>query len=290
MEQGSLRVDANVSVRRAGAEELGTKAELKNMNSFRFLERGIEAEVERQVGLLTEGRSVDQETLHFDPRTGSLTPLRSKEYAHDYRYFPEPDLVPLAPSESMLRDAAGSLPELPAARRDRYREMLGLPDATAAQLAGDAELAEYFESVHAAGEAEPRVVANWVTGDLAAALRESDRDGRPEARSLAELIAMVEGKQISHGAARQVLGILVAEGGDPGQIAEREGLAAVSEAGELEAIVERAIESEPDAAEKVRGGEMRAIGPLVGAVMRETRGAADGGEVTRLIREKLGTG
>jgi aspartyl-tRNA(Asn)/glutamyl-tRNA(Gln) amidotransferase subunit B len=288
MEEGSLRVDANVSVRPTGSEELGTKTELKNMNSFRFLERGIEAEIERQVELLESGGAVEQDTLHFDPRTGSLTPLRSKEYAHDYRYFPEPDLVPLAPTEAMLREAAESLPELPAARRERYREELGLADATATQLAGDAELAGYFEEVMAAGDAEARVVANWITGELAAALRDSGEDGRPDADALGRLIAMVEGKRISHGAARQVLAILVTEGGDPEQIAEREGLAGVAEAGELEAIVERAIESEPDAAAKVREGNMKAIGPLVGAVMRETRGAADGGEVTRLIREKLG--
>ena len=140
MEQGSLRVDANVSVRPTGAEELGTKAELKNMNSFRFLERGIDAELERQVALLEAGEQLAQETLHFDPRTGALTPLRSKEYAHDYRYLPEPDLVPVAPTEEMLREARESLPELPAAREARYRDELGLPDAAAAQLAADTEL------------------------------------------------------------------------------------------------------------------------------------------------------
>ena len=145
MEEGSLRCDANVSVRRAGAEELGTKTELKNMNSFRFLERGIAAELERQARVLEAGGQVEQETFHFDPRTGSLTPLRSKEYAHDYRYLPEPDLVPLAPTEEMLRAASEALPELPAARRERYETELGLPEVTARQLAFDAELGDYFE-------------------------------------------------------------------------------------------------------------------------------------------------
>ena len=146
MEEGSLRCDANVSLRPAGSEELGVKTELKNMNSFRFLERGIEAELERQGALLESGEAVTQDTLHFDPRTGSLTPLRSKEYAHDYRYFPEPDLVPLAPTEEMLRAAAEALPELPAHRRDRYRDELGLSDDLATQLAFEAELGSYFEA------------------------------------------------------------------------------------------------------------------------------------------------
>jgi aspartyl-tRNA(Asn)/glutamyl-tRNA(Gln) amidotransferase subunit B len=284
MEEGSLRVDANVSVRPAGTEELGTKAELKNMNSFRFLERGIEAELARQRGLIETGGAVEQETLHFDPRSGELTPLRSKEYAH------EPDLVPLAPTEEMIREARESLPELPAAREERYRTELGLPDATAVQLASDADAAGYFEAVLAAGDVPAKVAGNWVTGDLAAAMRHAGAQERPDAGALAKLVGMVESKELSRGAGRQVLDILVADGGDPEEIAEREGLAGGADQGELESAVERAIEAEPEAAEKVRGGEMKAIGPLVGAVMRETRGAADGGEVTRLIRQKLGTG
>ena len=306
MEEGSLRCDANVSVRRAGAEELGTKSELKNMNSFRFLERGIEAELERQVALLDAGEQVEQETFHFDPRTAALTPLRSKEYAHDYRYFPEPDLVPLAPTEEMLRAASEALPELPAERRERYHAELGLPEVTARQLAFDAELGDYFEraldasrkSAAAEGSApqRPTTIANWVTGELVGRLRDAG-DGEVDPASskvspeaLAALAGMVESKQVTTGAARQVLATLVAEGGDPAQIVEREGLAQMSDSGELEAIVERAIEAEPGAAEKVRAGNPKAIGPIVGAVMRETKGRADGGEVTRLIREKLGAG
>jgi aspartyl-tRNA(Asn)/glutamyl-tRNA(Gln) amidotransferase subunit B len=298
MEEGSLRVDANVSIRPAGTEELGTKTELKNMNSFRFLERGIEAELERQAALLDAGEAVDQDTLHFDPRSGSLTALRSKEYAHDYRYFPEPDLVPLAPTEEMLAEARAALPELPAERRDRYATKLELPDKIATQLAFDPELGTYFESVLAAGpDVEPRAAANWVTGELVARLREAG-DGEaddpanskvgPEA--LAELVAMVERKEVTTGAARQVLAALVADGGDPATIVEREGLGQMEDSGELEAIVQRAIESDPAAADRVRAGNPKAIGPLVGFVMRETKGRADGGEVTRLINEKLGTG
>jgi aspartyl-tRNA(Asn)/glutamyl-tRNA(Gln) amidotransferase subunit B len=295
MEEGSLRIDANVSLRPSGDAALGTKTELKNMNSFRFLERGIGAELERQAAVLEGGDAVVQETFHFDPRTGSLTPLRSKEYAHDYRYFPEPDLVPLAPTEEMLAEARSALPELPAKRRERYEAELGLPAVTAQQLAFDAELGEYFERALDAGDgAEPRTIANWVTGELVAKLREaSDGEADPASSkvtpaSLATLAGMVESKQVTTGAARQVLTTLVAEGGDPGEIVERKGLAQMSDSGELEAIVAAAISAEPAAAEKVRAGNPKAIGPIVGAVMRETKGTADGGEVTRLIREQLG--
>ena len=294
MEEGSLRVDANVSVRPAGSEKLGVKTELKNMNSFRFLERGIEAELARQRELIEAGGTVEQETLHFDPTDGTLTPLRSKEEAHDYRYFPEPDLVPLAPTEEMLREAREALPELPTARIERYREQLGLAEDVAALLAADPETAEYFEQASAAAEGiEARVVANWVTGELAAALRQDGGEGsaagsRVTPAALAGLVAMVQEKKISHGSGKTVLAALVVEGGDPAAIVEREGLAQISDSGELESVVAAAIEANPEAAEQIRGGNQKAIGAIVGAVMKETKGRADGGEVNRLIREQLG--
>jgi aspartyl-tRNA(Asn)/glutamyl-tRNA(Gln) amidotransferase subunit B len=295
MEEGSLRCDANVSLRPAGSEELGTKTELKNMNSFRFLERGIAAELERQRGLLAAGEEVTQDTLHFEPRTGALTSLRSKEYAHDYRYFPEPDLVPLAPTEEMIAAARDALPELPAARRERYASELELPDEVATQLAFDAELGSYFErAVDAADGASARAIANWITGELTARLREAGGEEAQPATShvapaaIGSLAGMVERKEISTGAGRQVLAKLVAEGGDPAEIVEREGLGAMEGTGEIEAAIEAAIEADPDAAARVREGNVKAIGPLVGHVMRKTKGRADGGEVTRLIREKLG--
>ncbi len=299
MEEGSLRCDANVSIRPAGSQELGTKTELKNMNSFRFLERGIEAELERQVALARAGEPIEQETLHFDPRTGTLTPLRSKEYAHDYRYFPEPDLVPLAPSKELLDEARASLPELPAQRLERYQSELGIPEAQAKLLAYDGELGDYFEAAVGAGtEASAKGLANWITGDLTARLREAAgeegevhaADSRVTPQAIAELVAMVEAKQVTAQAGREVLAKLVAEGGSPAEIVEREGLASISDSGELEGIVAAAIEADPDAAAKVREGNMKAIGPLVGYVMRETKGRADGGEVTRLIRKQLGLG
>ncbi|HET8861879.1 MAG TPA: Asp-tRNA(Asn)/Glu-tRNA(Gln) amidotransferase subunit GatB [Solirubrobacterales bacterium] len=293
MEEGSLRVDANVSVRPAGSETLGTKTELKNMNSFRFLERGIEAELARQRELIGAGGSVVQETLHFHPEDGSLTPLRSKEEAHDYRYFPEPDLVPLAPTEAMLREARESLPELPEARTRRYEEELKLSADSAAQLAGDPDEAAYFEAVCGqAGGVEAQVIANWVTGELAAALRQADGGGPGDSKvtpaALAALVELVGEKKISHSSGKQVLATLVAEGGDPAAVVEREGLAQISDSGELESIVAAAIDANPAAAEQIRAGNQKAIGAIVGAVMRETKGRADGGEVNRLIKQKLG--
>jgi len=197
-------------------------------------------------------------------------------------------------TEQMLREAREALPELPAARIERYTSELGLAADVAAGLAADPETAAYFESTNdAAGEIEPKVVANWVTGELAAALRQGDEevaaaDSRVEPETLASLVAMVQGKKISHGSGKAVLAVLVAEGGDPAAIVEREGLAQMSsDGGELESIVAAAVESNPEAAEQIRAGNGKAIGAIVGAVMKETKGRADGGEVNRLIREKL---
>jgi aspartyl-tRNA(Asn)/glutamyl-tRNA(Gln) amidotransferase subunit B len=293
MEEGSLRVDGNISLRPAGSEKLGVKTELKNMNSFRFLERGIEAELERQRELLDAGEPVVQETLHFHPEDGSLTPLRSKEYAHDYRYFPEPDLVPIAPTEAMIAEAREALPELPAARRERYVTEIGLSDDAAATLAFDLAYAEYFERALAAADgASAKTIANWVTGELVAALRQTGDEeplgSKATPESLAALAGLVEGKTISHGSGKQVLAKLVAEGGDPAAIVESEGLAQISDAGELEGIVKAAIEAEAEAAEQVRAGNQKAAGRIMGRVMKETQGRADGAEVMRMIREQLG--
>jgi aspartyl-tRNA(Asn)/glutamyl-tRNA(Gln) amidotransferase subunit B len=288
MEEGSLRVDANVSIRPTGSDQLGTKTELKNMNSFRFLERGIEAEIERQHGLLEGGEKVVQDTLHFHPEDGSLTPLRSKEYAHDYRYFPEPDLAPVVPTEEMLKEASDSLPELPAHRVARYQSEAGLTDAMATQLAADPDLAKFFEDTAEAAEKTDAVtVANWVTGDVEASRRRSDQDGKITPKSLAQLLDLLAEGQISHGSAKQIVDVLVADGGDPTEIVEREGLAQISDTSELEGIVDRAIEAEAEAAEQVRQGNEKAIGRIVGAVMKESKGRADGGAVTKLIRERL---
>jgi aspartyl-tRNA(Asn)/glutamyl-tRNA(Gln) amidotransferase subunit B len=298
MEEGSLRCDANVSIRPAGSSELGTKTELKNMNSFRYLERGIHAEIERQTRSLEAGEAVEQETLHFDPASGALTSLRSKEEAHDYRYFPEPDLVPVAITDEMLAAAGAAMPELPAARAERDEHSLGLSSDSARQLAFRGALGEFFERTLAAaqagngasGAADPQALANWVTGELAARLGDVDPAASkvtPEA--LAALVALTAAKTITTGSAREILDGLLAEGGDAAAVAQRaREVAAVGGADELAPVVAAAIAANPDAAEKIRAGKMGAIGPIVGYVMRETKGRADGAEVSRLVREQLG--
>jgi aspartyl-tRNA(Asn)/glutamyl-tRNA(Gln) amidotransferase subunit B len=293
MEEGSLRCDANISLRPAGTDTLGVKTELKNMNSFRFIERGIKAEIERQRKVIEGGGEVTQETLHYDPGTGAISSLRSKEEAHDYRYFPEPDLLPVQIDEQMLAAARGAMSELPAERAARFEAELSLSADSAQQLAFRSELGDYFEAALAAQgdpHAPAQALANWVSGDLLARLGDGEDpgDSRVEPRALAALVGLVAAKQISVGAGRQVLDKLIAEGGEPGAIVEAEGLAAIAGDDELGAIVAAALAANPDAAERVRGGNAKAIGPIVGAVMRETKGRADGGEVTRLVNEQLG--
>jgi aspartyl-tRNA(Asn)/glutamyl-tRNA(Gln) amidotransferase subunit B len=292
MEEGSLRCDANVSVRPVGSTELGTKTELKNMNSFRFLERGVRAEIDRQIGLLNAGEAVVQETLHFDPTTGNLTPLRSKEEAQDYRYFPEPDLVPLLATEAMVAAARADLPELPADRAQRFERDLGLSAESARLLGFRTELGDYFERALAADGDDPVTLANWIPPLIERIGSEQDpADSNVSPEGLATLAAMVGAKEVSRDAARDVLTKMVQEGGDPREIVAREGLGALSgEDDGLAALVDAAIASDPDAAEQVRAGNRRAIGPLVGYVMRESKGRADGGEVTRLILERLQAG
>jgi aspartyl-tRNA(Asn)/glutamyl-tRNA(Gln) amidotransferase subunit B len=282
MEEGSLRCDANVSVRPAGSATLGTKTELKNMNSFRFLERGINAEIERQTALIESGEPVVQETLHFDPVSGRLTPLRSKEEAHDYRYFPEPDLVAVAPTEEMLAAARDALPELPAARAERYERTL--PPDTARLFAFEPEWGDYFEAAAAASSGEPRAVANWVTE-----LRgRADSVATVEPAALARLVELVEARTVTAGNGRVVLDRMVQGGGDPADIVAREDLGALADDSGLADIVARVIDDNPDVVERIRGGNAKAMGALMGPIMRETKGKADGGEVNRLIRQKLG--
>jgi aspartyl-tRNA(Asn)/glutamyl-tRNA(Gln) amidotransferase subunit B len=287
MEEGSLRVDANVSIRPAGETTFGTKTELKNMNSFRFLERGIDAEIARQERVLADGETIEQETLHFDPESGSLTSLRSKEEAHDYRYFPEPDLVPMAPNDAMIERARVALPELPAARAERLEE-LGLTAETARLLAFRGELGDFYEAALAADGEHPRRLANWTINELTAAIGDGDpADTKLEPPALARLVAMVADKEVAASAAHEVLAVLIAEGGDPAEVIESRGLGRAGE-DELGEVVDRAIADNQEAVEKIRAGKNQAIGALVGAVMRETKGRADGGEVQRLIRERLG--
>ena len=292
MEEGSLRCDANVSLRPKGSTTLGTKTELKNMNSFRFLAQGVKTEIERQTKLLRSGQEVSQETLHYDPASGRITSLRSKEEAHDYRYFPEPDLVPLVVDDAMLEAARAELPELPSARAERFEQTFGLPRDRARDLAFRTELGDFYEAALAAGgaDADPIAVANWIPALVERIGSDADpASSKVSPGALAALAGMVAAKSVNQTAAREVLTMLVASGGDPAPIIEREGLGAIdAQDSGLAEIVAAAIAADPGAAEKIRGGNMKATGPLVGYVMRETKGRADGAEITRLIREQLG--
>jgi aspartyl-tRNA(Asn)/glutamyl-tRNA(Gln) amidotransferase subunit B len=307
MEEGSLRCDANISLRPTGSSALGVKTELKNMNSFRFIERGIRAEIARQRQILEGGGKVVQETLHFDPASGAITSLRSKEEAHDYRYFPEPDLLPVAIDQGMIDAAQADMSELPAAREERLRREFGLSPDSAQLLAFRSELGDYFEAALAAGDASspegeregapappPQALANWIAGELTARLSDTEGTGADPAASpmqpgaFATLVGLVAAKRVSVGAGRQVLERLLADGGDPQAIIEAEGLTAMDGGEELAEIVAAALAANADAAERVRAGNAKAIGPIVGHVMRATKGRADGTEVARLVNEQLG--
>jgi aspartyl-tRNA(Asn)/glutamyl-tRNA(Gln) amidotransferase subunit B len=289
MEEGSLRADANVSVRPAGSATLGTKAELKNMNSFRFLERGIEAEILRQIALLERGERVVQETLHYEPESGEIHPLRSKEEAHDYRYFPEPDLVPLAPDRAWVAALLAGLPELPVERRGRWERDWGLSFEDAEVLSETPALARYFEET-AAIAGDPKAAANWIRGDLRALLRERNEEPWESGVSpmaLAALLALLDSGRISTRVAKDVLAQMVTTGADPERIVEEQGLAQIGGGDELAAIVEGIVAEHPAQAQQLRDGREKVLGFFVGQVMKATGGRADPQAVAALVRERV---
>jgi aspartyl-tRNA(Asn)/glutamyl-tRNA(Gln) amidotransferase subunit B len=280
MEKGSLRCDANVSVRPAGSSEFGVKTELKNMNSFKFLGDGMAAEIRRQIDLLERGEPVVQETLHYDPGSKMLRSLRSKEEAHDYRYFPEPDLVPLAPSQELIDRLRDGLPELPAARTARFAESYGLPPQYAADLNAEPRVADYFESVAAGADAKS--AADWVLNT-----RPSPVDEIPAGR-LAELIGLISAGTITSTIAKQVYELMLADGDTPpAQLVEQHGLASIGDSAQLEAMVDEVIEANPAFVEQFRSGKEGVINALVGQVMKQTKGRADARQVQELLRSKL---
>ena len=289
MEKGQLRVDANVSVRNPDGT-FGTKTELKNMNSFRFVEKGISRELERQREILDSGGRVEQTTIHYDPEDDEVHELRSKEFAHDYRYFPEPDLLPLEITDAWTREIKDRLPELPDEMRARFVEQYGLSEYDAGVLIADRDLAVFYEEV--ASGADPKQAANWVTGDLRARLNEAGigiSESRVAPGHVRELVSLVSGGEISRSAAKDVLGKTFETGDAPSVIVDREGLSAVG-GDELGGVVDEVISSNPDEAGRVREGDKKVVGFLVGQVMRATRGNADGGRVRELLLEKLNSG
>jgi aspartyl-tRNA(Asn)/glutamyl-tRNA(Gln) amidotransferase subunit B len=288
MEKGQLRCDANVSIRNPDGS-FGTKTELKNMNSFRFVEKGIAAELARQEEILAGGGRVEQTTLHYDPETDEVHELRSKEFAHDYRYFPEPDLLPLELSASYVREIGDRMPELPDAMRARFVERYGLSPYEAGVMVSDRDLAAFYEAV--AAEADPKQASNWISGDFRALLNESGTgvsESRVTPGHMVELIGLVAGGAVSRSAARAVLDGVFETGDRPSEVVEREGLGSV-EADELDGVVDGVISSNPDEAERVRNGDKKVVGFLMGQVMKATRGNADGGRARELLLQKLGS-
>ena len=289
MEKGHLRCDANVSVRLKGAEKFGTKAEVKNLNSFRFLKLALDYEIGRQVAIVEGGGRIPQETRLFNPDTGVTVSMRSKESAHDYRYFPEPDLVPVRVSEAWLERVRAATPELPSSRRARFVESLGLREYDAHVLTATREISDYFEQVvKASGDA--RAAANWVMGDLAALLKEAGKEitGSPvSAANLGKLIALMGDSKISGKLAKEIFSKMFATGDDPEGIMKREGLEQISDEGSLGKIIDEVIAANPKQLEQYRGGKTTVMGFFVGQVMKASRGQADPAAVNKLLQDKL---
>ena len=290
MEKGHLRCDANVSVRPRGAEKLGTKAEVKNLNSFRFLKLALDYEITRQIALIESGGKVAQETRLYNPGTGETVGMRSKEHAHDYRYFPEPDLAPLRVSEAWLGEIRSKMPELPAVKRARFIAEYGLSEYDAGVLTATRPLAEFYER---AAKASPDVkaAANWVMGDLAGALKAEGKEIdespiRPE--QLGELVALIARGEISGKIAKEIFPKMLASGEPAATIIEREGLKQISDTGAIEKVIDEVIAASPKQVEQYRDGKQTVIGFLVGQVMRATRGQANPQMVNELLRAKLG--
>jgi aspartyl-tRNA(Asn)/glutamyl-tRNA(Gln) amidotransferase subunit B len=290
MEKGQLRCDANVSVRLKGVEKFGTKAEVKNLNSFRFLKMALDYEIARQVALIEAGGRVEQETRLYDAATGETIGMRSKESAHDYRYFPEPDLVPLRISESWRERVRASMPELPSKKRGRFIGDYKLSEYDTNWLTADRAVSDYFEAAAAvAGDA--KAAANWVMGDLVAALKAQDKEvsaSPVSAENLGALIALSRTGEISGKLAKEIFVKMFATGDSPTAIIEREGLKQISDTGALEKIVDEVIASNPKQWEQYRAGKTTVLGFFVGQVMKASRGQANPAAVNELLRKKLG--
>lgn len=289
MEEGSFRCDANVSVMPVGSTTFGTRTETKNVNSFRFVKQAIEHEIERQIELIEEGGKVVQETRLFDPNTGETRSMRGKEEAHDYRYFPDPDLVPLVISNDWVEDARISLPELPDARRSRYRSELGLSDYDAEVLTATREMAEYFEACLAAG-APAKGAANWVMGEVTRALNEAGT-GIAECpvtpARLTALLQLIEKGTISGKIAKTVFDEMWQSDKAPEAIVEEKGLVQVSDTGEIEKIIDEIMAANMGQVEEFRGGKEKVFGFFVGQVMRVSKGKANPAVVNELLMKKL---
>ncbi len=290
MEKGHLRCDANVSVRLRGVEKFGTKAEVKNLNSFRFLKQALDYEIARQVALLESGGRVIQETRLYNPDLGETFGMRSKEDAHDYRYFPEPDLVPLRVSEAWLAEIRSAMPELPASKRARFIAEFGLREYDAEVLTATRASSEYFETA-ARVSGDPKTAANWVMGDLMGLLKAEGReigDSPVSAGNLGDLVKRIAAGEISGKLAKQIFPKMFSTGEPAAVILEREGLKQISDTAELEKVIDEVIAMNPRQVEQYRGGKTTVLNFLVGQAMRATRGQANVTVVTDLLKRRLG--
>jgi aspartyl-tRNA(Asn)/glutamyl-tRNA(Gln) amidotransferase subunit B len=290
MQEGSFRCDANVSVRPKGQQAFGTRAEIKNINSFRFVEKAINYEIERQIDLIESGGEVVQETRLYDADKDQTRSMRSKEEANDYRYFPDPDLLPVVVDEAFKAQVKATMPELPDAKKQRFKDQYGLDDESTAILTSSRPLADYFEAVVKESACEARICANWVTGDLSAALNRSGleiTDSPVSHERLAGLLARISDNTISGKIAKQVFEEMWQGTASADEIIEAKGLKQITDTGAIEAIIDKIITNNPEQVEQYRSGKDKVFGFFVGQVMKEMQGKANPGEVNKMLKDKL---
>jgi aspartyl-tRNA(Asn)/glutamyl-tRNA(Gln) amidotransferase subunit B len=290
MQEGSFRCDANVSVRRKGTEKFGTRAEIKNVNSFRYVEKAIEYEIERQIDLLESGKTVVQETRLYDSVKDQTRSMRSKEEAMDYRYFPDPDLPPLVVEESFIREVEKTLPELPDAKRTRFIKDYGLSAYDAGVLTSSREMADFYETAVREAKSDPKIVANWIAVELSGFLNRNNKDitqSPVTAKMIAGLIQRIHDNTISGKIAKEVLEAMWAGEGDADQVIAKKGLKQITDSGAIEKVIDDVIASNPKQLEQYRAGKETLFGFFVGQVMKASQGKANPGQVNELLKRKL---
>jgi len=288
MQEGSFRCDANVSVRPRGQQELGTRTETKNLNSFRYVEKAINFEIERQIEVIEDGGTIVQETRLYDSDRDETRPMRSKEEANDYRYFPDPDLLPVEISADFLAAVKAAMPELPQAKAERFADQYGLKAADIEVLTSSRATADYFEAMAAEGDA--KLAANWVCGELSAALNRDGLDiteSKITATALAGLLTRIQDNTVSGKIAKEVFAAMWENGGDADAIIEAKGLKQITDTGAIEAAVDQVIADNPEQVQQFRDGKDKVLGFFVGQVMKATQGKANPGQVNQLLRDKL---
>ncbi|MCA9730708.1 Asp-tRNA(Asn)/Glu-tRNA(Gln) amidotransferase subunit GatB [candidate division KSB1 bacterium] len=290
MDEGSMRCDANVSVRPVGQKELGTKTELKNMNSIRGVERALEYEIKRQIGIVEDGETIEQETLLWDANKNITITMRSKEYAHDYRYFPDPDLVPVIVADEWRDSIAADLPELPESRKQRFISEFGLPEYDATVLTEERELADYFESTAKASK-DPKAASNWIMGDVLRILKDQKLEitdfSVPES-NLAELINLVVEDKISQKIGKQVLDEMLASGKTAQKIVEEKGLVQISDSGAIEQMIDNVLAAHPEEFDRFTAGDMKLMGFFIGQIMQASKGKVNPKMASEILRKKVG--